>query len=72
METLKKIAKYGKKIAKYVLNTLTIVNALLIGLDPIWNIPYADKTIATISVLMAVISTYLLGDKAVKKAKGNE
>lgn len=55
-----------KKIAKYVLNSLTIINALLIGLDPIWSIPYADKTIATISVVMAVISTYLLGDKAVK------
>lgn len=61
-----------KKIAKYVLNSLTIINALLIGLDPIWTIPYADKTIATISVVMAVISTYLLGNKAVNKAKGNE
>lgn len=61
-----------KKIAKYVLNSLTIINALLIGLDPIWNIPYADKTIATISVFMAVISTYLLGDKAVKKMKEGE
>lgn len=61
-----------KKIAKYVLNSLTIVNALLIGLDPIWSIPYADKTIATISVVMAVISTYLLGNKAVSKAKGGE
>ena len=59
-----------KKIAKYVLNSLTIINALLIGLDPIWSIPYADKTIATISVVMAVISTYLLGNKAVSKAKG--
>ena len=59
-----------KKISKYTLNTLTIVNALLVGLNPIWNIPYADKTIATISVVMAVISTYLLGDKAISKAKG--
>lgn len=59
-----------KKISKYVLNVLTIVNALLVGLDPIWNIPYADKTIATISVVMAVISTYLLGNKAISKAKG--
>lgn len=58
-----------KKISKYVLNGLTIVNALLIGLDPIWGIPYADKTIATISVVMAVISTYLLGNKAVNKMK---
>ena len=59
-----------KKIAKYVLNSLTILNALLIGLYPIWAIPYADKAIATISVVMAVISTYLLGNKAVSKAKG--
>lgn len=61
-----------KKIAKYVLNSLTIINALLIGLDPIWTIPYADKTIATISVVMAVISTYLLGNKAVSKMKESE
>lgn len=59
-----------KKIAKYTLNCLTIVNALLVGLDPIWNIPYADKSIATISVVMAVISTYLLGNKALSKTKG--
>ena len=59
-----------KKISKYVLNSLTIINALLIGLDPIWGIPCADKVIATISVIMAVISTYLLGNKAVSKAKG--
>lgn len=59
-----------KKIAKYTLNTLTIINALLIGLDPIWNIPYADKTTATIAVVMAVISTYLLGNKAISKTKG--
>lgn len=61
-----------KKIAKYVLNSLTIANALLIGLDPVWGIPYADKTIATLSVVMAVISTYLLGNKAVNKMKGDE
>ena len=61
-----------KKISKYVLNGMTIVNALLIGLDPIWGIPYADKTIATLSVLMAVISTYLLGNKAVTKFKGSD
>lgn len=59
-----------KTISKYTLNILTITNALLVGLDPIWNIPYADKTIATISVVMAVISTYLLGNKAIHVAKG--
>ena len=59
-----------KTISKYTLNILTITNALLVGLDPIWNIPYADKIIATISVIMAVISTYLLGNKAMHVAKG--
>ena len=59
-----------KKIAKYILNILTIINALLVGLNPIWGIPMADKIIATISVIMAVISTYLLGNKAVNKLKG--
>lgn len=59
-----------KKIAKYTLNTLTIANALLVGLEPIWNIPYADKIIATVSVVMAVISTYLLGNKAITTYKG--
>lgn len=59
-----------KKISKYTLNILTIINALLVGLDPIWGIPYADKIIATISVFMAVISTYLLGNKAISTMKG--
>lgn len=58
-----------KKIAKYTLNILTIVNALLIGLDPIWGIPYADKIASTVAVVMAVISTYLLSDKAISKTK---
>ena len=60
-----------KKVSKYVLNILTIVNALLVGLTPIWNIPYADKATATISVIMAVISTYLLGNKVTQKLKGD-
>lgn len=54
-----------KKIAKYTTNILCILNALLLGLDPIWNIPYADKISATIIVIVGVIGTYLLGDKAV-------
>ena len=56
-----------KTIAKYTTNVLAIINALLIGLDPIWNIPYADKISETLIVVMAVIGTYLLGQKAVKK-----
>lgn len=58
-----------KKISKYMLNILTIVNALIIGIAPIWNIN-ADKVTNTIAVVIAVISTYLLGNKAVNKIKG--
>lgn len=58
-----------KKISKYVLNVLTIVNALIIRIAPIWNIN-ADKVTNTIAVVIAVISTYLLGNKAVTKIKG--
>ena len=64
----KKMEKF-KKISKYVLNILTIVNALIIGIAPIWNIN-ADKVTNTIAVVIAVISTYLLGNKAVNKIKG--
>lgn len=56
-----------KKIAKYVTNALAIINALLIGLDPIWNIPYATQISETIIVVVGVIGVYLLGDKAVTK-----
>lgn len=57
-----------KTIFKYVLNILTIINALIIGIAPIWNIN-ADKVTNTIAVVIAVISTYLLGNKVVKEMK---
>ena len=62
--------KKVKKIAKYTLNTLNIINALLLGLIPIWNLPYGDKIQATILVITGVISTSLIGNKAVTKIKG--
>ena len=63
----KKIEKI-KTISKYLLNILTIVNALIIGIAPIWNVN-ADKVTNTISVVIAVISTYFLGNKVVKEMK---
>ena len=59
-----------KTISKYVTNILAIVNALLIGLDPIWNIPYCDKITATITVIIGVTGTYLIGNKLTHKIKG--
>lgn len=58
-----------KKAVKYILNALTIINALIIGIAPIWNVN-ADKITNTIAVIVAVISGYLLGNKAVTKMKG--
>ena len=59
--------KKVKTIAKYTTNILAIINALLLGLEPIWNIPYVDKISATITVIIGIIGTYLLGQKALKK-----
>ncbi len=56
-----------KKIAKYTTNILTIINALILVLDPIWGIPYADKITATIIGIVGVIGTYLLGTKTIEK-----
>ena len=61
--------KKVKKVSKYVLNILTIVNALILGIAPIWGIN-ADKITDTIAVIIAVISAYLLGNKAITKIKG--
>ena len=58
-----------KTISKYTLNILTIINALIIGIAPIWEIN-ADKVTNTIAVVIAVISTYLLGNKALNKKVG--
>ena len=54
-----------KKISKYLVNILGIINVLFIKLQPIWNIPYLDKISETIAVIIAVIGTYLLGSKTI-------
>ena len=62
-----------KTIAKYATNILCIINALILVLDPIWGIPYADKISATIVGIVGVIGTYLLGSKTVDSImKGKE
>ena len=62
----------GKKIAKYTLNVLTIINALIIGINGVEGItiPYYAQITGVIAVVMGTISTYLLGDKAKSKMKG--
>ena len=62
----------GKKISKYGLNILTIINALIIGINGVEGItiPYYTQITGVIAVIMGVISTYLLGDKAKSKMRG--
>lgn len=51
-----------KKISKYVVNTLNMINALILALSPIWgwNLDNISKTIIAIT---GVISFYLVSGK---------
>lgn len=51
-----------KKISKYVVNTLNMINALILALSPIWgwNLDNISKTIIAIT---GVISLYLVSGK---------
>ena len=51
-----------KKISKYVVNALNMVNALMLVLAQIWGWSI-DKISASIIVVAGVISLYLVGGK---------
>ena len=51
-----------KKISKYVVNGLNMINALILGLAEVWNWN-VDKISATIIVITGCISIYLVGNK---------
>ena len=63
--------KKVKKISKYTLNVLTIINALLLGINAVEGItiPYCTQISGVILVICSVISTYLLGNKAINGTK---
>lgn len=56
-----------KKIVKYVVNGINFVNAILIGVTPIWNIPYGKEISDTLIVVAGAISVYLLGQQVMDK-----
>ena len=58
-----------KKIMKYTVNIINFANAILIGITPIWNIPYGKEISDTLIVVAGAISVYLLGQKALTKGK---
>ena len=51
-----------KKISKYVMNILSMINALLIGLTPIWDLKL-DKITDSIVVITGIIGLWLVGGK---------
>jgi len=51
-----------KKISKYAMNILAMINALLVGLSPIWGWEI-DRVIDSIVVITGVIGLYLVGGK---------
>lgn len=56
-----------KKIMKYTVNIINFANAILIGLTPIWNIPYGKEISDSLIIVSGAISVYLLGQKALSK-----
>lgn len=57
-----------KKIAKWVVNILNFINAVLLVLIPIWNLPEVFELIGkTLIGISGVISAYLIGDTITKK-----
>lgn len=51
-----------KKISKYVVNALNMINALILVLSPIWGW-HLDNITKTIIGITGVLSTYLVGGK---------
>lgn len=51
-----------KQISKYVMNILAMINALIVGLSPIWGWNLGKIT-DSIVVITGIIGLYLVGGK---------
>lgn len=51
-----------KKISKYVVNFLNMINFLIVELSPIWGWEL-NSVIKTIAIIAGIISIYLVGGK---------
>lgn len=67
LTTLEKI----KKISKYFVNTLNMINALILALSPIWDWHF-DNITKTIIAIAGVISLYLVSGKLFNLGEDNE
>lgn len=60
-----------KKISKYVVNFLNMINALILALSPIWNW-HLDNVSKTIIAIAGVISAYLVSGKLFSAEENKE
>ena len=60
-----------KKISKYIVNGLNMINALIIALSPIWNW-HLDTITKTIVAITGVISLYLVSGKLFSMEEDND
>lgn len=60
-----------KKVSKYVMNVLAMINALIVGLSPIWNWDLSKIT-DSIVVITGVIGLWLVGGKLFETPKVDE
>jgi len=58
----KKMIDMIKKIAKYVVNFLNMINFAIVELSPIWGWEL-NSVIKTIAIIAGIISIYLVGGK---------
>ena len=58
-----------KKISKYFMNILAMINALIVGLSPIWNW-HLDKITDSIVVIVGVVGFYLVSGKLFERNGG--
>lgn len=54
--------KKVKKISKYVMNVLAMINAIIVGLSPIWGWNL-EKVTDSIVVITGIIGLWLVGGK---------
>jgi len=57
-----------KKVSKYIMNVLAMINALIVGLSPIWNWDLSKIT-DSIVVITGIIGFWLVGGKLFDMSK---
>lgn len=63
--------KKVKKISKYVMNVLAMINAIIVGLSPIWGWNL-EKVTDSIVVITGIIGLWLVGGKLFETKEGGK